>query len=194
MATSANFGNMFSMAGASMFLSFLPLLPKQVLLTNLMTDMPSMTIPSDNVDEEWIKNPRGWNLGFIKKFMIIFGVLSSVFDYITFGVLLFLFKASEVEFQSGWFVESVVSATLIVLVIRTQKSFFKSKPSKYLAIASIAVALFVMVLPSLPFASILGFRPLPLIFYPVLLGIVVLYILSAEMTKKWFYNHLSKSM
>lgn len=194
MATSANFGNMFSMAGASLFLPFLPLLPKQVLLTNLMTDMPSMTIPTDSVDEEWVKNPHGWNLSFIKKFMLTFGILSSVFDYITFAVLLFFFKASEVEFQSGWFMESVVSATLIVLIIRTQRSFFKSKPSKYLAISSIAVALFVMLLPSIPFASILGFRPLPLMFYPVLLGIVVLYILSAEITKKWFYKHLAESM
>lgn len=192
MATSANFGNMFSMAGASMFLPFLPLLPKQVLLTNLMTDMPSMTIPSDNVDEEWINSPHGWNLSFIKRFMITFGVLSSIFDYVTFAILLLLFKASEVEFQTGWFMESVVSATLIVLVIRTQRSFLKSKPSKYLAIASIAVALFIMILPSLPFASVLGFRPLPLIFYPVLLSIVVLYILFAELTKKWFYKHLGQ--
>lgn len=194
MATSANFGNMFSMAGASMFLPFLPLLPKQVLLTNLMTDMPSMTIPSDNVDKEWVQKPHGWNLGFIKKFMLTFGFLSSVFDYMTFAVLLFLFKATEVEFQTAWFIESVVSATLIVLVIRTRKSFLKSKPSKYLAISSVAVAFFVMILPFIPFVSILGFRPLPLIFYPVLLSIVVLYILSAEITKKWFYNRLKESM
>ncbi|WP_282956055.1 HAD-IC family P-type ATPase [Methanobrevibacter arboriphilus] len=156
MATSANFGNMFSMAGASIFLPFLPLLPKQVLLTNLMTNIPSMALPSDNVDDEWIKHPRGWDLSFIKKFMIVFGILSSVFDYITFGVLIFLFKASEVEFQTGWFIESVVSATLIVLVIRTRKSFTKSKPSKYLAFFSISIALFVMILPYIPFASILG--------------------------------------
>jgi P-type Mg2+ transporter len=193
MATSANFGNMFSMAGASLFLPFLPLLPKQVLLTNLMTDMPSMTIPYDNVDEEWIKQPRGWDLNFIKKFMIVFGILSSVFDYATFGVLLFLFKASEVEFQTGWFMESVVSATLIVLIIRTKKSFIKSKPSKYLALSSVAVALFIMILPMLPFASILGFKPLPILFYVVLLSIVVFYILAAEMTKRLFYKSLKQA-
>ena len=193
MATSANFGNMFSMAGASIFLPFLPLLPKQVLLTNLMTDIPSMTLPSDNVDDEWIKHPRGWDLGFIKKFMIVFGILSSVFDYITFGVLIFLFKASEVEFQTGWFIESVVSATLIVLVIRTRKSFTKSKPSKYLAFFSISIALFVMILPYIQFASILGFKPVPPIFYLVLLSIVVFYIISAEITKRWFYKSLNSS-
>ncbi len=190
MATSANFGNMFSMAGASIFLPFLPLLPKQVLLTNLMTDIPSMTIPSDNVDDDWIKNPRGWDLSFIKKFMLVFGILSSIFDYITFGILIFLFKATEVEFQTGWFIESVVSATLIVLVIRTRKSFTQSRPSKYLAVSSILIALFVMIMPYIPFSSILGFKPVPPIFYLVLLSVVVFYILSAELTKRLFYKYI----
>ncbi|KZX15026.1 magnesium-transporting ATPase, P-type 1 [Methanobrevibacter cuticularis] len=194
MATSANFGNMFSMAGASMFLSFLPLLPKQILLTNLLTDIPSMAISSDNVDSEMIQRPLGWNLKFIKRFMIMFGVLSSVFDYITFGVLLFLFHAVEVEFQTGWFIESVMSATLIVLVIRTRNTFIKSKPSKYLLIGSIIVALSVTIFPFMPFASLLGFAPLPLIFYPILIIIVILYIVSAELTKKLFYKHLRSSM
>lgn len=184
MATSANFGNMFSMAGASLFLSFLPLLPKQILLTNLLTDFPSMTISSDNVDDDWIKKPRHWDINFIKRFMIIFGVLSSVFDYITFGVLLFLLNAGEKEFQTGWFIESVVSATLIVLVIRTRKSIFQSRPSRYLLAASLSVAAFVILLPYLPFASYLGFVPLSFSFYVAIGFIIAFYIACAEYVKK----------
>ncbi len=191
MATSANFGNMFSMAGASIFLSFLPLLPKQILLTNLMTDLPSMAISSDNVDEEWIQEPRSWNLKFIKRFMIFFGLLSSIFDYITFGILLFVFHAAEQEFHTGWFLESVISATFIVLIVRTRKVFIKSKPGKYLLLATLLVAAFALLLPYLPFASLLGFIPLPPTFYLAMLGIVVLYILSAELMKKWFYKRLA---
>lgn len=188
MATSANFGNMFSMAGASLLLPFLPLLPKQILLTNLMTDFPSMSISTDNVDESWIKKPRKWDIKFIKRFMISFGVLSSVFDYLTFGVLLLLFHAKESEFQTGWFIESVVSAILIVLVVRTRGSFLKSKPGKYLTLASISVAAFVLLLPFMPFADLLGFTPVPFTFYLAMLTIVALYILSAELMKRWFYK------
>jgi len=192
MATSANFGNMFSMAGASLFLPFLPLLPKQILLTNLMTDFPGMTIASDTVDEDWIKKPRKWDIAFIKRFMIVFGLLSSVFDYLTFGVLLYYFKAAQTEFQTGWFIESVVSATLIVLVIRTRKPFFKSKTGKYLLITTVLVALFALFIPWLPFASDLGFAPLPFRFYSVLLGIVMLYLFCAEILKHWFYKKLGE--
>lgn len=192
MATSANFGNMFSMAGASLLLPFLPLLPKQILLTNLMTDCPSMTISTDNVDEDWIKQPRKWDIKFIKRFLVIFGLLSSVFDYLTFGVLLFLFHAKESEFQTGWFLESVISATLIVLVIRTRNSFLKSKPSKYLAAATLLIVLLALLLPYLPFAVLLGFTPLPFMFYVAMLSIVALYIISAELVKKWFYKYLRK--
>ena len=121
MATSANFGNMFSMAGASLFLSFLPLLPKQILLTNLLTDVPEMTIADDRVDEELIDRPRRWNIVFIRKFMLTFGLVSSIFDYITFGVLLLFFQAGVEEFRTGWFVESVISASVIVLVVRSRR-------------------------------------------------------------------------
>ena len=142
MATSANFGNMFSMAGASLFLTFLPLLPKQVLLTNLMTDFPEMTIAGDAVDAEMVDRPHRWDISFIRKFMLIFGLVSSVFDYLTFGVLLFVLPAimgqpnitsritNSKLFQTGWFVESVCSAALIVLVIRTRNRFWKSRPSR----------------------------------------------------------------
>lgn len=188
MATSANFGNMFSMAGASLMLPFLPLLPKQILLTNLLTDLPSMTISTDNVDEDMIKQPGKWDIKFIRRFMISFGILSSVFDYITFGILLLLFNAQEQAFQTGWFIESVVSAILIVLVVRTQKSFLKSKPGKYLTVASMLVALTVLLLPGLPIASLFGFTPLPFTFYIAMLSIVVLYIASAEWLKRWFYK------
>ena len=114
-ATSANFGNMFSMAGASLFLPFLPLLPKQILLINLLTDFPEMTIASDNVDDELVQAPRRWDIGFIRRFMIVFGLISSVFDYLTFGVLFWL-NATVAQFRTGWFIESIVSASLIVLV------------------------------------------------------------------------------
>ena len=188
MATSANFGNMFSMAGASLFLSFLPLLPKQILLTNLMTDLPEMTIATDAVDDDWISKPRRWDIKFIKRFMLVFGILSSVFDYLTFGVLLLLFKAGETEFQTGWFIESVVSASLIVLVVRTHKSFIKSTPGKYLLGSTLLIALIALIFPLLPFAHGLGLRPLPFKFYLAMMAIVLMYIISAEITKRWFYK------
>src|SRR5512135_1612954 len=128
MATSANFGNMFSMAGVSLILPFLPLLPKQILLTNLMTDFPEMTIATDNVDSEMVDSPKRWDIKAIRKFMVTFGLISSVFDYLTFGLLLLVLNASEIQLRTGWFVESVVSASLIVLVIRSRKPFYKSKP------------------------------------------------------------------
>ena len=139
MATSANFGNMFSMAGASLFLPFLPLLPKQILLTNLLTDFPEMTIATDNVDKELVEKPRRWNISFIRNFMMTFGLLSSVFDYLTFGVLFFILHASPEEFRAGWFLESVISASLVVLVVRTRMPFFKSIPGKYLLTATLLV-------------------------------------------------------
>lgn len=188
MATTANFGNMFSMAGASIFLAFLPLLPQQILLTNLMTDLPAMSIATDDVDEDWINKPRRWDIRFIKRFMLVFGILSSVFDYLTFGVLLLILKAGETEFQTGWFIESVVSASLIVLVVRTHKSFMKSTPAKYLLGSTLFIALIALLFPLLPFAHALGFEPLPMKFYLAMLVIVFLYIVSAEIIKRWFYK------
>lgn len=185
MASSANFGNMFSMAGASLFLSFLPLLPKQVLLTNLMTDFPEMTIATDRVDQEMVQKPLRWNIDFIRKFMLIFGLISSLFDYATFGVLLLL-NASVDEFRTAWFIESVVSATLIVLVIRTFKPFFTSVPSKYLLITVIAVVISTIFLPFMPFAHLLGFTILQSKFYLFIAIIVVLYVLCIELAKKKF--------
>ncbi len=190
MATSANFGNMFSMAGASLFLPFLPLLPKQILLTNLMTDFPEMTIATDRVDKEMVDYPRRWDIKAIRKFMITFGVVSSVFDYITFGILLLVLHAADVQFRTGWFIESVVSASLIVLVIRSRKPFFRSKPGKYLLIATLSVVAATFVLPYTPLGILFGFSSLP-VSYLLLIGIViVLYIISAEMVKRIFYKRV----
>lgn len=188
MASSANFGNMFSMAGASLFLSFLPLLPKQVLLTNLMTDLPEMTIATDRVDQEMVQKPLRWNIDFIRKFMLIFGLISSLFDYATFGVLLLL-NASVDEFRTAWFIESVVSATLIVLVIRTFKPFFTSVPSKYLLITVIGVVISTLFLPFTPFAHQFGFTILQSKFYLFIAIIVALYVLCVELAKMKFLKH-----
>lgn len=188
MATSANFGNMFSMAGASVFLSFLPLLPKQILLTNLLTDLPEMTIAGDKVDAVNILKPRRWNISFIKKFMIVFGLLSSIFDYCTFGVLLLVLRAGEKTFQTGWFTESVISASLIVLVMRTRMPFFKSMPAKPLIVTTICTILAVLALPYSPLAPLLGFVPLPFSTYLWITAIIAAYMVSAEITKKWFYK------
>jgi Mg2+-importing ATPase len=188
MATSANFGNMFSMAGASLFLPFLPLLPKQILLTNLLTDFPEMTIASDTVDSEMVSKPRRWDIGFIRKFMITFGIISSVFDYLTFFVLMNFAHATQEQFRTGWFLESVFSAALIVLVVRTRNPFFRSKPGRFLAIATLAVLCFTFTLPLTPMAGLLGFVALPAPLLLILAGIVLLYVATAEASKRIFYK------
>jgi P-type Mg2+ transporter len=188
MATSANFGNMFSMAGVSLILPFLPLLPKQILLTNLMTDFPEMTIATDNVDDEMIDHPRRWDIKVIRKFMMTFGLVSSIFDFMTFGMLLLVLKASEMQFRTGWFMESVISASMIVLVIRSRKPFFRSKPGKYLLIATLTIVVLTLLLPISPLAPLFGFVPLSLKTYALLLLIVVFYIGTAEIAKTIFYK------
>ena len=187
-ATSANFGNMFSMAGASLLLPFLPLLPKQILLTNMLTDLPAMTISSDAVDEEMLARPRRWDIGFIRSFMLTFGVLSSVFDYLTFGVLLYVFHADTDRFRTAWFVESVISASLILLVVRSRRSFFRSQPSRRLVAATLSVVIVTMALPYLPFAGLLGLAPLPPAYFAAIAVIVVLYIGFGEWAKHLFYR------
>jgi Mg2+-importing ATPase len=191
MATSANFGNMFSMAGVSLILPFLPLLPKQILLTNLMTDFPEMTIATDSVDKEMIDQPKRWDIKAIRKFMITFGIVSSLFDYLTFGALLLVLHATQVQFRTGWFIESVVSASLIVLVIRSRKPFFRSRPGKYLQIATFSMVGLTLILPFTPLALIFGFSPLPFVFL-VLIGLIILsYIFTAEIVKKIFYKKVN---
>lgn len=192
MATSANFGNMFSMAGASLFLSFLPLLPKQILLTNLMTDFPEMTIANDQVDEAALQHPTRFDLGFIRRFMIVFGLLSSVFDYLTFGMLIFLLQANETLFRTAWFTESVISACLIVLVIRTRKPFFRSRPGKSLLLTTLLVIAAVLLLPYILPAELMNFSPMPAIYLAGIGAIILFYVLCAELIKRWFYRQLAK--
>jgi len=188
--TSANFGNMFSMAGASLFLPFLPMLPMQILLTNFLTDFPAMAIAGDSVDREMIEMPRRWNIEFIRNFMFTFGTVSSVFDYLTFGLLLLVLRVSQDQFRTAWFVESVMTELLIMLVIRTQKPFFRSKPGKYLLIGTLIVAAVTLILPYSPLSKPLGFTPLPLPLLLTLLGITVLYVLASEATKRAFYRRV----
>ncbi|MGZ3955381.1 MAG: HAD-IC family P-type ATPase, partial [Flavisolibacter sp.] len=192
MATSANFGNMFSMAGASLFLNFLPLLPKQILLTNLLTDLPETTIATDQVDAVMLARPQAWDIGFIKRFMITFGILSSLFDYITFAVLILVLHAQQASFQTGWFIESVISASLIVLIVRTRLPFYKSKPSRYLVGATLAVIVSVLILPYIPLGRLFGFTRLPLSFFGWIVLIVAGYSISAEICKRWFYKKFGK--
>jgi Mg2+-importing ATPase len=192
MATSANFGNMFSMAGASVFLPFLPLLPVQILLTNLLTDLPEMTIASDNVEPTALEKPAKWDMRFIRRFMMTFGLLSSVFDYLSIGVLLWVFKANEALFQTGWFVESVLSASTIVLVVRTRQVFYRSRPGNWLMLTTALIALVVLLLPISPLAAIFGFTAMPLRLYGAIIGVVGCYVLSAEGLKHWFYRTYKK--
>jgi P-type Mg2+ transporter len=191
MATSANFGNMFSMAGISLFIPFLPLLPSQILLTNLLTDFPEMTIASDRVDGELVNKPRRMDIKFIRSFMVVFGLLSSVFDYLTFGALLLLLHAQPEQFRTGWFMESAISASLVVLVVRTRQSIFHSKPGKYLLSATLATVAVVLIIPFTPLAHLLGFRALPLRFVLVLGAIVALYAIVAESVKHLFYSRVN---
>jgi Mg2+-importing ATPase len=190
MATSANFGNMFSMAGVSLFLPFLPLLPKQILLMNLMTDMPEMTISTDNVDIEIVEKPRRWDIKFIRKFMIVFGLLSTIFDYITFGTLFFVLHSVMNQFRTAWFMESVISACMVVLVIRTRKPLFKSKPRKHLLLATLFIVGVIIILPFTPLAQIFGFIGLPPLYLVAVGVIVLLYIITAEIVKKIFYKRI----
>ncbi len=192
MATSANFGNMFSMAGASLFLPFLPLLPTQILLTNLLTDFPEMTIATDSVDDEMVEKPHHWDIGFIRRFMMVFGLVSSVCDYLTFGVLILLLHANPRQFRTGWFMESVVSASLIVLVIRTRKPFFRSLPGRYLLIATLATVAAALLLPYTPFAKPFRFTPVSPLFLLGLALILVFYIATAEVAKVLFYRYEAK--
>jgi P-type Mg2+ transporter len=186
MATSANFGNMFSMAGASVFLPFLPLLPKQILLMNLLTDLPELTIATDRVDADWIEQPRRWDVRFIRRFMVVFGVLSSLFDYMTFAVLLWWLGAGPVEFRTGWFLESVISAALIVLVVRTRQRLLATPPSGPLAIATACAIAVALALPYTAVADVLGFAAISPRFVGAMAIIVALYIASAEAAKRYF--------
>jgi len=186
--TSANFGNMFSMAGLSPFLPFLPLLPKQILLNNFLSDFPAMAIATDNVDHELVEKPRRWNVRFIRDFMVVFGLISSIFDYLTFGMLLFVMHASEDLFRTGWFVESLFTELLILLVVRTRRPFLKSKPGSYLWISTLIVGISALLMPYLPSAQLFNFVPMPPLSLLSLISITLLYVLVNEVAKRSFYR------
>jgi P-type Mg2+ transporter len=189
MGTSSNFGNMFSAAGASLFLSFLPMLPSQILLNNLLYDSSQLAIPTDNVDEEQLRRPSHWDIGFIRRFMTFFGPLSSVFDFVTFGVMLWVFHAGAGEFRSGWFVESLATQTLVIFAIRTRRiPFFRSHPSLPLTLAALGVVAVGSILPATPLARTLGFSPLPVAFFAALAGMVAGYLALVEAGKRIFYR------
>ena len=187
--TSANFGNMFSMAGVSLFLPFLPMLPKQILLNNFMSDFPAMTIATDNVDPEMVDKPRRWDVNYIRNFMIVFGLISSAFDFITFGTLLLVLKASEDQFRTGWFIESLFTELFIMLVVRTRRPLFKSRPGRWLWISTLLVGISALVLPYLPWVSqIFSFVPLPALMMTLLLAITLLYVVVNEVAKQIFFR------
>jgi Mg2+-importing ATPase len=186
--TGSTFGNMFSVAIASLLLPFLPMLPKQILLTNFITDFPYLTIASDNVDQEQLNKPGKWNLKFIRNYMIIFGIHSSLFDVITFLILYYVLKVKESAFQTAWFVESILTELFILFIIRTHKNFFKSKPGEYLFILSILGLIITISLPYLPIASTIGLSPLPFFNMGIMLIIVLVYIITADLLKVWFFK------
>ena len=195
MGTSSNFGNMFSVTVAAAFLPFLPMLPFQILLNNLLYDSSQMTIPTDRVDEEQLARPSHWDIAFIRRFMVRFGPISSIFDFATFAVMLWVFDATAPEFRSGWFVESLATQTLIVFVIRTRRvPFLRSRPSKPLLISVLTVVVIGLLIPQSPLNDTLGFAPLPPTFFAVLAAFVVGYLLCVEVAKYFFYKAYEVTM
>jgi P-type Mg2+ transporter len=191
MGTSSNFGNMFSAAGASLFLSFLPMLPTQILLNNLLYDASEMTIPTDNVDEEQLQRPAHWDTAFIRRFMTFFGPISSIFDFATFGIMIWVFHAHAPLFRSGWFVESLATQSLVIFAIRTRRiPFFRSHPSRPLALATLICVAIGVWLPFSPLAHVLGFTALPVGFMAALVVMIGLYIVLIELGKRHFYRGL----
>ncbi len=184
MGTSSNFGNMFSMAGAYVFLPFLPMLPTQILLNNFLYDLSQVTIPTDNVDASYIKRPQHWDIGLFRNFMIIIGPISSIFDFLTFFILLWVFHANAMLFHTGWFVESLATQTLVLFVIRTVGNPLRSRPSRPLVITTLSIVAIGILLPYTPLAGPLGFSPLPLLYYLFLTGMIVVYLLFVELVKR----------
>jgi len=188
MGTSSNFGNMFSMAGASLFLPFLPMLPTQILLNNFMYDAAQITIPTDNVDQSYLSVPRRWDMKIIRNFMIFIGPISSIYDFLTFYVLIHFFRASEVVFHTGWFVESLSTQTLVLFVIRTTKNPFKSRPSGPLAFTTVLIVVLGILIPYSGLAKTLGFTPLPGSFYWFLALATGTYLVLVEIAKRALFS------
>jgi Mg2+-importing ATPase len=191
MAASSNFGNMFSVVGGSAFLPFLPMLPLQVLTNNLLYDFSQTAIPTDNVDEEWLSRPRKWTIGALRRFIIFIGPISSIFDYATYFIMLYVFNCwnNPALFHTGWFVESLFTQTLIIHVIRTNRiPFLQSRASRSLMLASLAIVAVGAYLTVSPLAPMLGFVPLPLLYWPLLAGMLLMYLVLTQVVKTWFYR------
>ncbi len=192
MGTSSNFGNMFSMAGAFVFLPFLPMLPMQILLNNFLYDLAQVTIPTDNVDASFIQKPQHWNINLILDFMVFIGPISSIYDFLTFFVMLWVFHASESLFHTGWFVESLATQTPVLFIIRTASNPLRSRPSLPLAITTLIVVALGIILPYTPLAVDLGFTPLPGLYFLFLAGMTITYLLLVELVKRRLMRRLSQ--
>ena len=188
MTTSANLGNMVSMATVSVFLPFLPLTAGQILLNNFLSDVPAIGIADDTVDRELVDRPRRWDIGFISRYMVEFGALSSVFDFLTFGALLGVFLAAPQTFRTGWFVESLLTELVVALVIRTRRPFYRSRPGTLLLWSTIGLIILTLAIPYLPFMAVFGFVPLPAPLLATIAGITVLYVAATEWQKRWFFR------
>ena len=192
MGSSSNFGNMFSMAGAALFLPFLPMLPIQVLLNNLLYDCSEIGVPLDHVDSEALAKPSRWNLPLIERFMLVLGPVSSLFDFLTFAALLYLFSADEALFQTGWFIESLATQTLVIFVIRTRGTPWRSRPHPILAALAVGTALLGMVLPLSPLGPLFGFVAPPPVFYSFVVTAVLVYLMLVEAVKRAFYRFMAR--
>ena len=191
MGSSSNFGNMFSMAGAALFLPFLPMLPIQILLNNLLYDVSEIAIPFDDVDPEATAKPVKWDVKLIERFMLVFGPVSSVFDFLTFYALLYFFGAGAALFQTGWFVESITTQVLVVFAIRTRRQFFRSKPHRFLIAMALGAVAVAIALPLLPMGRWLGFVPPPPLFFVYLIGATAAYLALVEVVKGFFYRFMA---
>ena len=192
MGSSSNFGNMFSMAGAALFLPFLPMLPTQVLLNNLLYDLSEIGVPFDTVDDEAVAKPLHWDVGFIERFMVVLGPVSSLFDFLTFYALLSLFGASEAMFQTGWFIESLATQSLVIFVIRTRRSPWKSRPHVILASLSLGVVAAGLIIPLTPLGPFFGFVLPPPGFYVFLVLAVAAYLALVELVKRFYYARIGR--
>lgn len=189
MGTASNFGNMISISIASIFLTVLPMLPTQILLINLMYDLSQTPIPTDNVDAEYIKKQKRFDMKSIRRFMLFFGPVGILWDLATFLVMIVLFKSSFPEFRTAWFIESITTQFLIIFVIRTRKvPFWKSKPGKFVVITSIALVLAALIIPYTYLGEIFQFEPVPPLFYLFMVGMLLVYFAITELQKKWFFK------
>ena len=191
MGTSSNFGNMFSMAGGVLLLPFLPMLPVQILLNNLLYDVSEIAIPMDEVDEEMVERPRHWDIAFVRRFMLVLGPVSSLFDFLTFGLLLGVFQAGEALFQTAWFVESLMTQVLVIFVIRTRRNPLKSRPHPLLTISSLLVVATAILLPFTRIGGWFGLVPLPPGLLLALTLMTAVYLFIAAYAKRWFYGHFA---